>query len=569
MFKSLFSSTTAPQSVTHVDVRRQYDAQFDSAIQAGEYEPFVYPFCTFGALVVILYLLIPHQNSVFWRRMRYVAFAFNAFFSAYAIRYCRTKHMPAAFGVGLANAWSIVWCWTILVVHDAQTEFKRIERTEGSMRIIKAEEENVAEGNGSVVSDGEPHSTTQFDKSEDSNSNLIRRRAPDSTVYGIHAPSKRMGAFAWQPFPMTPFVERLDWVIDIFCNFRGMGWNWRIPWLPPPPRRVLEQLHQNSGDPPSLEEIDSLSRPPRTRIPRYDSRRTLILTNLRLFFTSYLVLDLLKTIMMYDPYFLGLASLSSPTAPPFLPSLVRDSFALRRAYRLILPMLAAKHALEMIFALGPLFFSGLLGPDLLGARGAPWMYPRSWGSYARVLDAGLGGWWGLWWHQTFRFAFAESGRWAVARLGLERKGRKARAVELVVAFGLSGFLHACGSATMPGKSSPVSGSCVFFLLQPLGIVLERYVQAKLLPEKLPMVARRRWARRVWNVVFVHAWFFLTAPLLCNDWARSGIWLIEIIPVSPLRGMGLGPAVEDGWWCWGGKWVWWHWGSKWWKSGFAF
>ena len=26
-------------------------------------------------------------------------------------------------------------------------------------------------------------------------------------------PTQRHGEFAWQPFPLTPFVERLDWVL--------------------------------------------------------------------------------------------------------------------------------------------------------------------------------------------------------------------------------------------------------------------------------------------------------------------------------------------------------------------
>ncbi|KAK3071071.1 hypothetical protein LTS18_014937, partial [Coniosporium uncinatum] len=125
----------------------------------------------------------------------------------------RARNPAAAFGVGLINAWSILWCGTILVWNDAQTDFRRIERLEGSLG--QSRPKTKKEANGSVKRNGATASSAQ---------------------HGTVGPSKRTGKLAWQDYPVSPFIERMDWVADVFCNFRGMGWNWRISGLPPPPK---------------------------------------------------------------------------------------------------------------------------------------------------------------------------------------------------------------------------------------------------------------------------------------------------------------------------------------------
>lgn len=53
--------------------------------------------------------------------------------------------------------------------------------------------------------------------------------------------------------------------------------------------------------------------------------------------------------------------------------------------------------------------------------------------------------------------------------------------------------------------------------------------------------------RLVRLVYVHVWFYHTAPLLMDDFARGGLWLYEPAPISPLRALGLG-VRGDGWWC---------------------
>jgi hypothetical protein len=104
-------------------------------------------------------------------------------------------------------------------------------------------------------------------------------------------------------------------------------------------------------------------------------------------------------------------------------------------------------------------------------------------------------------------------------------------------------------------------------LQPLGIGLQMAFTALLdnvgLKKRLP-----GWIGGLGNFLYVHVWFYWTAPILTDDFARGGVWLFEPIPVSILRGLGLGLGGE-GWWCWKGKLVGWYTGERWWQSGIAF
>ncbi|USP78547.1 hypothetical protein yc1106_05821 [Curvularia clavata] len=444
-------------------------------------------------------------------------------------------------GVGLINSWGVIWVSTILIYNDAQTDFMRIERTTG---VFGTDTGNRVNGSRS------PKETD------------IQKKILEDVTNGSSGPRHRHGEFAWQPYPLAPFIERLDWVLDIFCNFRGMGWNWRISALPPPPKYIQTQLHRNSGTLVPRHSFKTHS----SQVKQYTTRKELLQNNAWTLLKGYLALDTLKTCMMHDPYFWGYVH---DPLPPYYPSLLTHSPVLTHMYRLLLSMFGIKYALETIFCLAPLFFSGLLSPSLLGARAEPWMYPETWASYSVVLDHGLAGWWGNWWHQTFRFAFQEPTRKLRESFGIPRHSPLAEALQLGVAFFLSGVIHASGSYTSAGSAStqPLRGSMAFFLLQAVAIFIEaatsRLARGLGIDRRVP-----GWAKRLFALVYVHVWFYHTAHLLCNDFARAGVWLFEPVPFSPLRGLGLGPDARDGWWCWSEQLPGWHQGDRWWRSGLA-
>ncbi|OAG05513.1 uncharacterized protein CC84DRAFT_1144926 [Paraphaeosphaeria sporulosa] len=528
---------------THHDVTRFYHEQYAKDVQAGKYQPILYPWDTLAVLLVIIYMLIPHQNRAWLRKARFFIFAINLMYTAYLIKNVRAKGVANTLGIGLIAAWGTMYILAVIVCNDPQRDFMRIERTEGMFSSDRAPVNGTQNGNARTTSN-----------SEDSNG--VLKDLPETKE--SLGPSRRHGEFAWQAYPSTPFIERLDWVLDLFANFRGANWNWRTISTPPPPKPVQEQLLRNSVLQPKY---NFRTHPSQSRT--YPTRREMLIGNTKTLVTGYLILDLIKTIASHDPYFWGYID----RAPaPYLPAFLLNSPVLIHALRLVICQFGIKWALESLFALSPLFFSGVLGPAVLGARAEPWIYPSTWGSYALVLDNGLAGWWSGWWHQTFRFAFEQPSRKAIEVLGWNPKGLAARALQLVVAFGLSGALHASGSVTCHGATFPLRGPMQYFLLQAAACFVEGVLRQGLAGSRVTR-SMPQWVKRTLTFVYVHVWHYHTAHLLCDDFARGGVWLFEPCPVSLFRGLGFG-AEGDGWLAIEAL-PSWHRGDTWYKTGITF
>ena len=175
----------------------------------------------------------------------------------------------------------------------------RIERTEGAFG--RSKQRAREEGTPSRTPTGQDH-------------NEKDNHIADAITNGHAGPTDRHGTFAWQPFPQSPFVERLDWVCDIFSNFRGAGWNCRTSAIPPPPKWVQEQLRRNQGAvvPKHSYRVHS------GQVKAHTSRKTLLIESTKTLLLGYLMLDGLKTAMMHDPYFWGITDRAPPA---YLPSL--------------------------------------------------------------------------------------------------------------------------------------------------------------------------------------------------------------------------------------------------------
>ncbi|MCJ1361402.1 hypothetical protein MMC16_000502 [Acarospora aff. strigata] len=474
------------------------------------------------------------------------------------MRNCRSSTPAVGFGIGLLSAWSILWSATLIVFNDARKDFKRIERQEKALATEKSTA-IISNGTANGTAATGPETVSQLDartsvterqsKPEKPSSQHVRRRL----VF-----AHQSGSFSWQRLPES-ITERLDWMADLVSNFRGLGWNWRVPGLPPLPPGVQRELQQNDGTEPR--EGDSHVGP--TGVVVDHTKRELLTQKLCSIVCGYLILDICKALMTQDPYYWGIFDQPPPS---YLPTLIATSPALLRTYRLTLILILIDSSLQTFFNQAPLFFVGLLGPKYIGARGEPWMYPDAYGSYRNVFDKGLAGWWGGWWHQTFRFAFDSSSKWLVAKLRWDRKSLKAKMLQLLIAFSISGALHACGSYTTWPPTRPLR-PFLFFFLQTWGIIAQ-ILSVKLL--KYYGITRRtpKPVRQLVNFLYVHVWFFYTAPLLIEDFASGGIWLFEPIPISPLRALGFSREGE-GWWRWGGIYLRWYSGRNWWRSGVAF
>lgn len=540
-------SSAAPPS--HRERIHQLDAQYDHHTSQRDYLPFVYPWGSLGTYLVIAYLLMPHSKSAALRKARYAAWAINAAFAAYIIAYTRGRGAVAAYGVGFAMAWSIVWTAIMLVVHDGQVDFARIERASGSTGRVQPDETRSRRSDN--LKRGQDESTL---KNRSANPNDVKSHSTGNSEIDAAGGSELI----WQHYPAHPFLERLDWVLDLMANFRGMAWNWRIPNLPNPPKKVVEQLSRH--DDPKNSKIHH-SRSMRTH-HTFLSRDVLLRRSLQRFILGYFTLDLVKILIIQDPFFWN--GDSDIPGPSYLPARLSTSKIFMKSQRLLIAQLAVYWALQTIFQTASLFFVGILGSERIGVRGQSWMYPAEWGSYSTVFDRGLSGWWGNWWHQSFRFAFESPGKKLVQFLVLDPRSLSTKALQMIIAFSISGFLHANASYTSIGNTRPIRGPFLFFILQPFGIIAQMIASRALkivgITERVPTPVRQ-----ATNFVFVHIWFYYTAPLFVEDVAAGGQFLYEPIPFSLLRGLGLG-TQENSWYCWDGRWPRFHSGKYWWESG---
>lgn len=518
-----------PNLTTPREVTLYYNALYHELTTSGYAHAFVYPWAGAGAFLVIAYLLLDHRENVVLQRLRIPVFAAVAVFQAWCILYMRARHPAAAFGVGLLSAWGVFWVSCMIGAGDAQSEWRRIEREESH---------GTGDGDGMVVANGSAMKKLESD--DDRSSTPTKTR-----LY-------------WQSYP-TPFLQRLDWVADAFCSFRGVGWNFQtstVPPLPAPADLAIPKSIQHSKN-----DIITTSR---IGIRRFNNKADLARDTIPKLIIGYLVLDLVKVLMHRDAYFWGYMNAAGPT---YLPQYIRGSYMLLKSWRLLISLTAIYTCLWEIFRLGPALFCLILGPKWVGVRGEAWMNPPDmYGSFKCVLDDGLAGWWGGWWHQVFRVAFETHSKALLGRLKIETRSTEGKLTSLAVAFTMSGVLHACGSYTQLGDTRPFLGPMRFFLLQMVGIMVQAQTTTMLRKASV-FDGTPKVLRRITNFVFVHIWLYYTAPLLMDDFAKGGVWLFEPVAVSPLRGLGLG-AKDDGWFCWWNGIAFWRSGEHWWDTGIA-
>ena len=513
-----------PDLQTPREVTAFYQEFYDSSISSGRYVPCIYPWATLGALGIFCYLLVDHRRSPTLTRLRHPIFALLVAFHAWTIQYVRARTPAAALGVGLLSAWGVIWTAVLMVVNDCQTDFYRIE-------IL-----------------GRKHETTSSSPGEGSKRSVDRlTQVEDSSSSSLHH----------EPFPER-WSRRIDWLLDLLWNFRGVGWNWQISGVPPLPTLDQGQAQGNI----TLVATNQMT-VSKTGIRRYASRRFFLRDSIVQMLAGYLLLDLLRTLMQHDAYFWGY---TDALPPAYLPRYVRILPALVKSYRLLISFAAVHVALWEVFRLGPIFFCSLLGPRWIGLRGEACMNPWDmFGDLRCALDHGLAGWWGGYWHQIFRFGFETPADGLLDVLALNKQSQVAKVIKLIVVFILSGSLHAAGSHTQLGETRPLRGPMCFFVLQPAGILGQKFAVKQLRRWDLTRRIPRSFCR-LGNFLFILSWFYLTAPLQMDDFAVGGAWLLEPVPVSLFRGLGLG-AKDDSFFCWNDV-AYWRKGEHWWNTGIA-
>ncbi|KXX75106.1 hypothetical protein MMYC01_207641 [Madurella mycetomatis] len=548
--------------------RQKYRAAFHAALAAGHVKPLTIPWSFVGPVILpLVYLSIPHTQRPWLYRMRWAVAAAVVYLNARLMQTTSSGNEAVAYATGLIASWGTIWSLTLLIFTRPQWEAARVQRRP---------RESKSKANG--------HATAN-DKS-------ALPKPPDESV----AVSWPHYEYVWQRFPTNEaFLTRLGWTFDLFTSFRGAGWNHSVPTIPHPPFPSASAQTPKPGGTggeqvpaPAPARIDLTPPMSRAGVVRSQTYAAFARSRLASFALAYLVIDLWTLAARRDPYFLlgpDYPRHGVPLPPPLAALPLRSvTLPLLRSLAAVAGVLSALHLYHSLLQLLLCCVLPVLGLHrALGAHAELWQHPTLMGSFTpSVLDRGLPGLWGGWWHQTFRRGFVSPGRWLLGCVaggggggggGSEsrmRGGRKvppavAMVVDVVGAFLLSGLVHASGGATAVPAGTVAWTPVAFFMLQAVG-VLGQTAFCYVLKGPIDRLAPR-WARRTGNLLFAALWLHLTAWGLIDDMSRAGLWLFEPVPVSPLRMMGLRGLPGEGWWRWDGEYgMRWYSGKRWWESG---
>lgn len=242
---------------------------------------------------------------------------------------------------------------------------------------------------------------------------------------------------------------------------------------------------------------------------------------------------------MKDPFFIF-----GPDNKYTLPAHLRQvSPWLLHYYRVLFTLVAVFSAIHAVFNVTEIVQYWTF-KTFFPSRAALWHYSAVFGSFSHVLNRGLAGWWGSCWHQTFRLPFLAPYTYLLRKGYLKHGTTSATVLMSFLSFFQSGLMHCAGSLTTIPHTKPWR-SILFFLLQGVGIAVQQGLNVGVRrfisnpPRKLGQAG---------NVLFSALWLFMTAPLFVDDIASAGLWLLEPVPISPLRWMGFGHP-DDHWWRW--------------------
>ncbi|KDN68977.1 hypothetical protein CSUB01_07346 [Colletotrichum sublineola] len=524
-----------------------YRAVFKARVAAGEARPFVLPYNIFASYIVpMLYMTIPHTKRPWLYHARWLVVAFIIIFNLGILKDTSSTNMSMSYVAGLSAFWGILFGLTMLVFTAPQFEYERVVRR-------KAKKPASSSGSSNPSS----RTSSPDDRTASPNGSGFRKRGGNKKrrAARVTAPEVNLDEheYYWQAYPENgTFLERLSWVIDLYTSFRGAGWSWAVPSVPSPapPERP------GTGE---MVKMDTIPLETFVGCQTYKDEKEFLKRKLISIGVAYLILDVFKVSVMEDPYFiLGSSSLPLPPHLTVLPSWAVP------VYRHAAVITTIYSALVMVFGIHDLFQYYILS-KVYPIRGELWQYSTVFGSFSQILDRGLAGFWGSWWHQTFRHSFSAPVNFAVKHGYLRRGARSTKMVGMLVAFLISGLLHGAGSASSIPDTKWWKPA-VFFWLSGVGVFIQQGFCTTLKPQisRLPRVLRR-----FGNILFVILWLHITVGPLVDDFAQTGLWLMEPVPVSFVRALGFGRG-EVSWWKPDMEAIGhWHTGQHWWDSGFSY
>jgi len=509
---------------------------FKQQVSEGLRRPVIFPYNFVSGFILVAYLCIPHKQNPIIYAVRWPLVGFITWFELRLIQESSGVGLELGYKIGMTSAIIIMLSWTWLIFKTPQWDAKRVERRKVRVPVKEVQ----LDKKKSLTSNQEP-CLEMFDNS----TAPLSEKICSEVLMG----NEEVYEYFWQPYPEN-LKERLSWVIDLVFNARGPGWNWSVPTIP----KLTPEVQSKFGG-MVLDEL----RPNYSWIAgkkQFDVRYQDLLSRLYFYIPCFLIFDIVRSIMMKDPYFKV-----GPTTydlPSYIQSL--HPFALQ-FYRLLLSAIGLYTSLSLAFVNFEILMSCVLGATVLGLRGEPWYYPPAMGNISHILDKGLNGLWGGCWHQTFRNFFTAPIKYLIKEGYIKAGHYSTKILGLLFAFVLSGFLHWAGANTSFIPTYPIQ-QAIFFIIQGFGVILQESLCSLFsslivnLPKSL---------RQTGNLVYTLGWLYLTGWLAADDFARLGVWIVEPLPFSPTQALGFGEH-DGSWYCWKPFDLVWYSGKYWWESG---
>ncbi|KJZ79697.1 hypothetical protein HIM_01166 [Hirsutella minnesotensis 3608] len=449
--------------------------------------PIVMPYSLAGFALPLLWLTIPHSRRPILYQTRWLVLILVLAFTGFILyegRRTTTANLAFAGAIGM---WCSIASAYLLIWSNAQSAARvvRVRR-----RTARSPTSACNDEKGSTPSD---EKTSLLNKSEEETCDV------------------------WQTFPdHGTFRQRLGWVVDMALSLRGSGWSFAIASIPRP---RIPSTGISDGDAVDVREIPISTKCGFTRCRTegdFFRQRVTAIT------IRYLIIDVCCAIMRPDPYFTHGPDYTQPLPP----HLAQMSAWLLRPYREIVALaytIAALDAVLLLFDFLQYWFLKTFCPS----RALLWSHASAFGSFSLILDRGLAGFWGSTWHQTFRLGFLGPASY-IRKHGYLPKGSSIATIStLFITFIQSGLLHTAAGVACSSNSRPWR-SMVFYPLQAIGILAQQLIAKSLNIKVSPAVGRTA------NALFTLAWMYATAMIYLDDVAQNGFFLLEPLPISPLR-----------------------------------
>lgn len=524
-------------------------------VEDGHRRHIVLPQALFASLVLpIVWVAIPHNTRPWLYRSRWLAFALALVVNYEQAARASSTNMAWAVVSGLMSTYGTMLCFQHMILTNPQRDAARIIKVPCSK-----------DSNRTCTNDGESKAPSHIPVKLERAARCepaatqppFRARGEAGSPTELRSTSRpetcSPSCYIWQRFPSeAPLLDRLGWATDLVLSFRGAGWSSSISILPKPetPTSIKDGCPVCVASVPSVTKCGFEYVHPPAAFLRH---------RLKVFTAACLMLDFLATFMMKDPYFVFGRERSVDYALPWY--LVGLSPWRLEAYRQLFSISGAFAAVAAAYSLTDMvhfYATRYCNPS----RNIPWMYASAFGSFGEVFDRGLAGFWGSWWHQTFRQQFLGPAAFLLKKRVIRKGTAAGNLVALLSCFAMSGLLHGMGSLSAVPHTK-LWRQPVFFLLQGIGMIVQQQL-ALLVKRVLPATSVP--VRRAGNALFTLLWLYATAALFNDDMADMGLWLLEPVPFSVFRAAGFG-FPGDAIWRWDSSYLFRrHSGRYWWQSG---